>query len=174
MIQRISADNNPNFFFLTYDVSLKINNFILIPKHFFTTEIIERRKPLSETAKRAGWIGCNIKIGNVPETGRIYLNKNKGIISKAEVREKWERGVFLRSQKGEARGWMLDIMRCVGIIKSDTFSLADVYVFEEELSSKHPDNKYVKDKIRQQLQILRDKNILEFLGIGKYRKVKYL
>jgi type II restriction enzyme len=32
-----------------------VNNFFVIPKYFFIPEIIEKRKPLSETAKRAGW-----------------------------------------------------------------------------------------------------------------------
>lgn len=171
MLQRISSDNNPNFFFLTYNSSLLINNFILIPKHFFTGDIVQKRKPLSETARRAGWTGCNIEIGKVPDAGRIYFIKNETVVPKNTVREKWESGVFLKAKKGEAKGWILDIMKCVDRIKNESFSLSDVYAFEEELMRKHPVNKHVKDKIRQQLQILRDKNILEFLGQGKYKKV---
>ncbi|MBZ5564268.1 MAG: hypothetical protein LAP13_17830 [Acidobacteriia bacterium] len=33
----------------------------------------------------------------------------------------------------------------------------------------HPDNLHVRDKIRQQLQRLRDLGLVEFLGGGKYR-----
>ncbi len=51
------------------------------------------------------------------------------------------------------------------------FSLNEVYGFEEELKSKHPENNFVKDKVRQQLQILRDRNIIEFVSRGKYRKI---
>lgn len=39
----------------------------------------------------------------------------------------------------------------------------------EKLNRLHPENKHVKDKISQQLQILRDKNYLEFIGGGIYR-----
>jgi type II restriction enzyme len=172
MLQRISSSNNPNFFFLTYNSSLLINNFILIPKHFFTDEIIQKRKPLSENARRAGWIGCNIEIGKVPEAGRIYFIKNEKLVPKQQVRKKWESGTFLRTKKGEAKGWILDVMKCVDKIHSEYFSLNEIYSFEGELAIKHPHNKHVRDKIRQQLQLLRDKNILEFLGNGKYRKVK--
>ena len=38
-----------------------------------------------------------------------------------------------------------------------------------ELSKKHPDNRHIKDKIRQQLQVLRDKGYLEFSSRGNYR-----
>ncbi|RJQ53985.1 MAG: restriction endonuclease, partial [Nitrospiraceae bacterium] len=31
-----------------------------------------------------------------------------------------------------------------------------------------PDNKHIRPKIRQQLQILRDKGIVEFKGQGRY------
>jgi len=61
MIERLQSDSNPNFFFLNYDKnSLDAINFIVIPKYFFIPEIIEKRKPLSQTARRAGWVGCNI------------------------------------------------------------------------------------------------------------------
>lgn len=43
--------------------------------------------------------------------------------------------------------------------------------FEDVLSKKHPDNNHIKDKIRQQLQILKDKGILELRGRGHYRKI---
>jgi hypothetical protein len=32
-----------------------------------------------------------------------------------------------------------------------------------------PDNKHVKEKMRQQLQVLRDNGFLEFLDRGRYR-----
>lgn len=52
------------------------------------------------------------------------------------------------------------------------FTLPEMYSFEEELKRIHPRNKHIKPKIRQQLQILRDKGILEFLGKGKYKVIK--
>ncbi|MDE2822032.1 MAG: phospholipase D-like domain-containing protein [Chloroflexota bacterium] len=41
--------------------------------------------------------------------------------------------------------------------------------FEQELADLHPKNQHVQPKIRQQLQVLRDKNVLDFLGRGRYR-----
>ena len=51
------------------------------------------------------------------------------------------------------------------------FALDDIYSFEDALKQKHPQNKNVKPKIRQQLQMLRDKGFVEFLGNGQYRKI---
>ena len=53
MIERLSSNKNPNFFFLNYTENFQINNFIVIPKHFFIPEIIEKRKPLGVNAQRA-------------------------------------------------------------------------------------------------------------------------
>lgn len=40
-------------------------------KHFFVSEIIEERKQLAPTARRARRIGSNILLGKIPESGKI-------------------------------------------------------------------------------------------------------
>ena len=62
-------------------------------------------------------------------------------------------------------------MKCVDLINKDTFTLDDVYKFESKLKLKYPKNNFIKDKIRQQLQQLRDKGIIEFIGRGNYKKI---
>ena len=49
------------------------------------------------------------------------------------------------------------------------FSLSDIYVLEGQFNSLHPDNRHIRDKIRQHLQILRDLGLLSFLAPGRYR-----
>ncbi len=172
MIHRIEFENNPNFFFLTYyKANFSISNFMIIPKFYFQPEIIEKRKPLSSKARRAGWIGCNILLQKIPESGRIYYIKNYNVIDKNKVLDKWSRTLFIKTKKGESKGWVLDIMRCIDKIDKDIFYLNDVYKFEKLLKEKYPENNFIKDKIRQQLQILRDKGFIEFLGNGKYKKI---
>ena len=60
------------------------------------------------------------------------------------------------------------------MIPTETFSLDDVYKFESQLKLKYPNNNFIKDKIRQQLQLLRDKGIIEFLNRGLYKKNKFI
>ena len=174
MIERLNSENNPNFFFLTYDKStFQIRNFLTIPKYFFVPAIIEKRKALSSTARRAGWIGCNIDVSNIPELGKIFFVQDGIIKSKNEVLDKWSKTEFVKETHNiDSKGWLLDVLMCVEKIKKEDFSLDDVYNFEAYLKAKHPSNNNVKAKIRQQLQYLRDKNILEFVGRGQYRMKK--
>lgn len=173
MIDRINSDNNPNFFFLTYTKQFTVNNFLIVPKQFFTTEIIIKRPPLSENAKRAGWVGCNIDISKVANAGKVFLIKDAKPINPEIVKETFNKTLFLREKNKDSKGWLLDIMNCVDLIKKENFTLDEIYQFEEKLQSKYPNNNFIKDKIRQQLQILRDKGIIEFTARGKYKKTNY-
>ena len=94
----------------------------------------------------------------------------------------------------EKRGWTLDVLNVVQLLDSEcrpegtalheeepelgraeasplhkTFSLADVYARADELARLHPANRHVREKIRQQLQVLRDMGLVEFLGSGVFR-----
>ena len=171
MIERLQSSNNPNFFLLDYDLQkFEVRNFLVIPKHFFIPEIIEKRKPLAPTARRAGWIGCNILLQSIPQTGKIFFVRDKRVELKEKVLSQWQKTLFLREEKEiSARGWLLDVMNCVERLERKEFALGDIYVFEKILSKKHPDNKHIKDKIRQQLQVLRDKGYLKFIAKGKYK-----
>lgn len=171
MMERLQESHNPNLFLLNYDLqNFQVLNFLVIPKQFFVPDIIEKRKPLSQTARRAGWVGCNILLQNIPETGKIFLVKNKAIERKDKVLAEWKKTLFLREEKEiSAKGWLLDVMMCVENLGRREFSLNEVYGFEDTLSKKHPDNRHIKDKIRQQLQFLRDKGYLEFVERGRYR-----
>ena len=173
MIARLQSSDNPNFFLLNYDLhDYSVKNFFVIPKHFFIPEIIEKRNPLASTARRAGWVGCNILLQHIPQTGKIFYVRNGQVESKERVLSEWKKTLFLREEKEvSAKGWLLDMMRSVEKIGKRKFLLEDIYAFEEELSILHPDNKHIKDKIRQQLQVLRDKGYLEFTARGKYRLI---
>lgn len=173
MNKKVSAGNSPNFFLLNYELRDKsVHNFYVVPKHFLVPGLIEKRKPLAPTSERAGWVGCNILLTGIPQAGRIYYVKDGRAEKKADVLKNWKKTLFLRDQKApEQRGWTLSVMSCVDKLARSDFSLEDVYAFESVLTQKFPNNRHVKDKIRQQLQILRDKGYLEFKGKGRYRVI---
>lgn len=93
-------------------------------------------------------------------------------VNRALVLDKWQSTIFLKEQHSESKGWILDMMNCLDSIKDENFSLRDMYRFEPALKEKYPNNNFIKDKIRQQLQVLRDKGLIEFVGRGAYRKVR--
>jgi type II restriction enzyme len=176
MSEKISKSSIPNFFLLNYNLEndyksqkYKVTNFFVIPRHFFTLDILHKREPLSSNARRTGWIGCNILIGQIPSTGKIYYIKDQKQEAKEEIIKKWKTTLFLREEE-KLKGWILDIMKCIDKIKKEEFELQDLYNFETYLQKKYPNNKHIKDKIRQQLQFLRDKGYLIFLERGKYKR----
>ena len=109
-------------------------------------------------------------MSNVPDLGKIFFVQNGVVKSKDEVLEKWSKTGFVKSTGDvESKGWLLDVLVCVERIRKQEFSLDEVYAFEGYLKAKHPANNNVQAKIRQQLQFLRDKGVIEFLGRGRYR-----
>jgi len=171
MLQRVQADNNPNLFLLSYSEQWTVNNLLIIPRHFFTPSVIVQRAPLSITAKRAGWVGCNIDISQIADVGKIYLIRAGQIIKTEQVKQDFATALFLREQSPLRRGWTLSVMRCIDSIVKERFSLNEVYAFETMLQQKYPGNRFIKEKIRQQLQLLRDQGLIEFIGNGVYRKI---
>lgn len=171
MIERITSSNNPNLFVMGY-ADKKVANLIFIPGFFFVPSVIVKRTPLKETARRAGWTGCNINIGLIPNDAKIKIIEN-GIISPAEsVINQYQFIKSLETNNIQARGWLMDTMSCIENIPSDYFTLKDLYNFEHLLKLKYPDNNFIQAKLRQQLQILRDRGFIDFMGQGKYKKVK--
>ena len=76
---------------------------------------------------------------------------------------------FLRDARPSARGWLIEVMKAVESLGRESFTLADAYGLEPRLAALYPANHNVRPKIRQQLQVLRDRGWLEFLGRGRYR-----
>ncbi len=169
MIERITALDNPSFFFLHYD-RYEVNNLIIVPRCFFIPEIIEKRKPLPATARRAGWEGCNILLGKVPEAAKIPIIRNGVALEADEVCKKYNQVYSLQTKSIESRGWLFDVLQCTEKLDS-TFTLEQMYSFVADLKAKHPHNNNIEAKIRQQLQFLRDKGLIEFTTRGVYRKI---
>lgn len=172
MIDRITSHNNPHLFCMSYSThDWCVRDFLLIPKYFFTPVVIEKRPPLADTARRRGWVGCNILLTSIPAIGKISIIENGNIKNKKDIMHKVALSEKLQTKDINDRCWLLDVFACIEKIKSVTFCLKEVYAFENTLSMTHPNNHHIKDKIRQQLQVLRNKGFIEFLGDGKYRKV---
>ncbi len=79
MMDRLAANNNPSLVLLGYDKTKRVvTNLAVVPKHFFVPEIIQERPPLAPTARRAGWIGCNILLSKVPEADHRRAQRRAG------------------------------------------------------------------------------------------------
>jgi type II restriction enzyme len=167
---RLASDTSPNLMLMNYDLArFAVTELFCVPKQFFTASIIEERPPLAATARRAGWIGSKIVLKGVPESGKVWFVKGGEALEREAVRAQWRSTLFLREARPAARGWLIEVMKCAEALGRETFELADVYGFEDRLAGLYPGNNNVRPKIRQQLQVLRDRGWLEFLGRGRYR-----
>ena len=133
---------------------------------------------------------CNIS-AILQESGRPFINGYKprsnaqrGLLDDV-IDEKWEQ--FARRYDTrqtnrpstpktvapvpvESTDWLSDIASCIETLDTK-FSLADVYSFETQLSSMHPESGSIRPSIRQTLQKLRDRGAITFVdNLGNYAK----
>jgi type II restriction enzyme len=90
------------------------------------------------------------------------------------VRASYNRLRPLEKLQVEKRGWTLDALQVVQSLGKLEFTLADVYAQAGALAKLHPNNAHVRDKIRQQLQVLRDLGLLAFPRLRSPRRVEGL
>ena len=169
MCRAIREDRTPNLFALHYELlAWRVQDLVLVPWFAFSLSVLEKRKPLGPRARRAGWVGCNFLLANIPFDARIPVVLDSIPISPAEVRRRY---AWLRPLAGlsvEKRGWTLDVLNLIRSLRKMDFTLSELYGREADLARLHPANRHVRDKIRQQLQVLRDLGYLEFHGGGSY------
>lgn len=67
--------------------------------------------------------------------------------------------------------WQKDVFICINQIKHHVFTLKQILEYKDILKKKHPNNNNVEAKVRQQLQILRDKGLIKFISRGMYKKL---
>ena len=174
-IAAIEQGRAPHYAFLQYSPALaQVTDLFLIPGHLLNAGMIARRKPLSSTARRSGWVGSNILLGRLPSDVRVTVISTGIVRSPEQARADWRRYSFLQTDHRSKGGWGADVLLCVSTLSRETgsleFTLQEFYQrFAKEIQLRYPSNQHVEAKIRQQLQVLRDGAILTFLGRGRYR-----
>jgi type II restriction enzyme len=172
LMSALSSDTAPNLLLLHYiRESWTVANLTLIPHFACPPSALECRRPLSAKARRAGWVGCFILLSRIPIDARIAIVRGGTQVPAQAVRAQFRRLLPLRGIAAPKRGWTLDVLNGLRRLGKAEFSNADIYARAEEFRAQHPENKHVTDKIRQQLQILRDAGFLEHTSRGNWRLV---
>jgi type II restriction enzyme len=154
---------------MQYTATWNLANLFAIHHVFITPEAIEQRKPLAETARRAGWVGCNILLSGIPPEGRIPLILEGVWVPRQECRSRFATVERLAVLTPSIRGWTATVLGLLHRKGKQRFTIADAYELESELKRIYPANMNVRPKIRQQLQVLRDAGLLIFESRGTYR-----
>lgn len=168
-LEAIRSEKVPNWILLQYD-DLNVLNLVLIPRVNVTEDCVVARRPLSATARRAGWIGCNINLSSLAPHELIWIVRDCTELPVSRAREQFRRSISL-AESSKQLGWALSVLRHLHTLNKSIFLLSDLYAFESKFQENFPNNKNIKAKIRQQLQLLRDGGHVEFLGSGKYRLI---
>jgi type II restriction enzyme len=170
MMEAINEDRAPSFFFLHYDfLSWNVINLLLVPHFAFPSSAIIKCPPLSPMARRAGWVGCNFDLRRIPADARISIVKEKQITPSNKVRAQFKKVKPLKELSVKERGWTLDVLNGVRNLGKKEFTNTDAYTLARQLEKLYPDNRHIRDKIRQQLQVLRDMGLLLHIESGRWR-----
>lgn len=172
LMNEVLGNRSPNFFLLSYKLpDWLVRNLLVIPRFAISPRVVIERKPLTETARRKRWTGYILNVALVPDSAKIPLIIDGSEVPRAQVREHFARIARIQTLPPEQRGWTLDVLRCVESLPRATFTLDEIYAFEPDLKALYPENHHVRDKIRQQLQILRDRGLLTNPRRGIWRRV---
>ena len=167
MMRAVLEDSTPNLYLLHYNrISWAVRDLILIPHFAFPASAIEPKKPIALDKRRPGWVGCFIVLKNIPADAKIRVISEGTPTPPQQVRESFLRIKPLEEIKVTERGWTLDVLRVLRSLGNIEFTNDDVYAFAPQLERLHPNNRHVRDKIRQQLQVLRDRGFLVQVGRG--------
>jgi type II restriction enzyme len=169
MMRLVTSGKAPTLCLLERTQDWRIRSLTAIHSSFLLPNCIEQRPPLGPTARRAGWVGCNIRLDRIAADGEIGVIENSVEQPAAEVRSRFQRFLPLVGKSANQRGWTLLTLQMVRKLRKKAFTLREMYAMEEEFAKAYPDNLHIKDKIRQQLQVLRDLGILTFEKPGEYR-----
>ncbi len=108
--------------------------------------MVEERKPTWPKGRSAPWVGCNIVVGKAPETGRVWLLRERQRVPKADVLHAWDRARPSRALAPDARGWLYAVLKVVEALGRPEVTLDDVYAAEPAFAAQFPANRHVRPR----------------------------
>lgn len=167
-LARIRAGTTPTLCLLERSTDWAILSLTAIHASLITEWAVESRPPLAPVARRAGWIGCNIRLDRIPPDAEIALIRNGVEQSKEQARRNFQVFLPLSNLSSEKRGWTTLTLNVLNKLRHREFTLGEIYAHQDEFAHAYPNNQHIREKIRQQLQILRNLGRVEFRGKGVY------
>ncbi len=172
MLEAILGNKSPNFFLLHYQLpEWLVRNLLVIPRFAISPSVIIQRNPLSASARRSNWTGYVLNVRQIPDSAKIPLIIEGSEVNRSEVRAQYARIAKIETLKPEQRGWTLDVLRCVESLPNEVFTNEEIYASEPDLARLYPDNHHIQPKIRQQLQVLRDRGLLKSVKPGTWQRL---
>ncbi len=118
-------------------------------------------------------VGCNLRLDRIPPDGEVQVIEGGVAVAKSEVRRKFQRYLPLNTLSAARRGWAALRLRIVRSLPGRQFALSDLYARDAEFAFAYPGSRCLHEKIRQQLQLLRNIGIIRFKGNGQYELIDF-
>ena len=168
LLNRILDGSVPALMLLERNEQWEVRSLTSIHQLFLTPNVVQEPRPLSTSARRAGWIGCNIRLDLIAPDAYVEVVHEGRLNPREWVRKRFQRSGRLERIEPESRGWTTLALKLIRNLNQETFSLDSLYAQEDIVERVYPKNKNIRPKLRQQLQVLRDLGYLEFKGRGTY------
>jgi type II restriction enzyme len=171
MMREIRAENPPALMLLQYDPAWRVQRLVAVHPVFLTPAVVRKRpKPHIRPVSGDEYWMCDLDLTVIPSDGKIFVVQSGGVRPEAVVRQEFRRSKRFADIPLKLRGWTSLVLSVVRRLGKKEFTLAEIYAHEGMMHAVYPENSHVRDKIRQQMQVLRDLGYVEFLSKrGEYR-----
>jgi len=163
----------PSFLLLSYSpADNRVTDLLAVNRALISQMALRRReRPLGRPG-RENYYMSSLDFSRVPECARVPVVRHGFERPARFVRQSWDRFAFVRRPaEPEDRDWIRDILSCIARLPGRECTLGELYEFEPELAALYPNNRHIRDKVRQKLQVLCRKGVLRRVVSGVYESV---
>jgi type II restriction enzyme len=163
----------PSFLLLSYSsADRRVTDLLAVNRALISQMALRRReRPLGRPGRENYYLS-SLDLSRVPECARVPIVRHGFERPIRFVRQSWDRFAFVRKPaEPEDRDWIRDILSCIARLPGREFTLGELYGFEPELAALYPNNRHIRDKVRQKLQVLCRKGVLRRIVSGVYESV---
>ena len=163
----------PSFLLLSYSpATRKVTDLLAVNRVLISPMALRRReRPLARPGREKYYLS-SIDLSRVPDCARVPIVRHGFERPARFVRQSWDRFAFVRKPaEPEDRDWIRDVLSCIARLPGREFALRELYDFEPELAALYPNNRHIRDKVRQKLQVLCRKGVLRRVVAGVYESL---
>ena len=172
MMETICGENVPALMLMHYSPQWCVQGLVAIHPVFLIPDVVMKRaKPhIRPKTGKEYWM-CKLNLSSVPDDGKITLISNGIVRPHVEVRRQFQESARFETLPVTKRGWVALVLATVRKIGKMRITNADLFSHEESMHAIFPGNSHVRDKIRQQMQVLMRLGYVERTAPGEYRVI---
>lgn len=113
MMSRVQGGTAPTLFMLERNEGWRVTGLSALHSVFLTPSVIEKRNLLPVTARRAGWVGCKIRIDQLAPDAELHIIRSGKPQPREQLRREFQRFQPLAQLSAAERGWTSLVLKVV-------------------------------------------------------------